>query len=190
MRPLVSRGLLLPSVVCAALILGPVGTAAAAVDAGRGASDHPVARTTSAYGIDDADTLKDRLATLNRSGQGRQLQPLQPLLGAVTGLVGLNGTHLDASEAAAHAKAVEAANTEVRKQLRQQSGGTDRAAAAADPVSDLVASLQSAIDDLLKSLTSLDLSGVLGSVTDLLDTVVETVTGLLGGALPSLPTAD
>ncbi|MFF1719414.1 hypothetical protein [Streptomyces sviceus] len=187
MRPLVSRGLLLPSLVCAALILGPVGTAAAAVDAG-GASDHGVARTALAHGIDDADTLTDRLDTLNRSGHGGLIQPLQPLLGAVTGLADLNGTHLDASEAAAHAKAVEAANTEVRKQLRQQSG-TDRAAAATDPVSDLLDSLQSTIDDLLESLTSLDLNGVLGSVTGLLGTVVETVTGLLGGALPSLPTA-
>ncbi|MEU0947901.1 hypothetical protein ABZ379_35140 [Streptomyces canus] len=189
MRPLVPRGLLLPSLVSAALILGPVGTAAAAVDAGRGASDHGVARTTSAYGIDDADTLTDRLDTLNRSGHGGLLQPLQPLLGAVTGLVGLNGTHLDASEAAAHAKAVEAANTEVREQLRQQSG-TDRAAAAADPVSDLLDALQSTIDDLLKSLTSLDLNGVVGSVTGLLGAVVGAVTGLLGGGLPSLPAAD
>ncbi|MFF7648013.1 hypothetical protein [Streptomyces canus] len=101
----------------------------------------------------------------------------------------MNGTHLDASEAAAHAKAVEAANTEVRQQLRQQSG-TDRDAAAADPVSDLLDSLQSTIDDLLKSLTSLDLNGVLGSVTGLLGTVIGTVTGLLGGGLPSLPAAD
>jgi hypothetical protein len=189
MRPLVPRGLLLPSLVCAALILGPVGTAAAAVDTGRGASDHGVARTATAYGTADADTLTDRLDALDRDGHGGLLQPLQPLLGAVTGLLGLNGTHLDAGEAAAHAKAVEAANTAVREQLRQQSG-TDRAAAAADPVSDLLDSLQSTIDDLLESLTSLDLNGVLGSVTGLLGTVVGTVTGLLGGQPPSSPAAD
>ncbi|MFF7648014.1 hypothetical protein [Streptomyces canus] len=68
----------MPSLVCAALILGPVGTAAAAVDAGRGASDHGVARTALAYGIDDADTLTDRLDTLNRAGHGGLLQPCSP----------------------------------------------------------------------------------------------------------------
>jgi len=47
--------------------------------------------------------------------------------------------------------------------------------------------LQSAVDDLLKSLTSLDLGGVVGSVTGLLGSVVGAVTGLLGGGLPSLP---
>ncbi|MET7691707.1 hypothetical protein ABZT06_27635 [Streptomyces sp. NPDC005483] len=108
---------------------------------------------------------------------------------AVTDIPALDGSRLDASEAAAHAKAVEAANTEVREKLRQLSGSvtaTDRSAAA-DPVSDLLDSLQSTIDDLLKSLTSLDLNGVVGAVTGLLGTVVGTVTGLLGGGLPAVP---
>jgi hypothetical protein len=189
MRPLVSRGLLLPSLVCAALILGPVGTAAAAVDAGRGASDHGVAQTVTAYGTDDAATLTDRLEALDRAGHVRVLQPLQPLLDAVTDLTALDGTRLDAGEAAAHAKAVKAANAEVQGELRKLSG-TDRSvrsAAAADPVDDLLASLQSTIDDLLESLTSLDIGGVLGAVTGLLGSVVEAVTGLLGGGLPTLP---
>jgi hypothetical protein len=198
MRPLVSRGLLLPSLVCAALILGPVGTAAAAVDAGHGAADHGAARTATAYATDDADTLTDRLDALDRlhaldrldasdrPERAGLLQPLQPLLGAVTDLVSLNGRHLDASEAAAHAKAVEAANTEAREKLGQLNG-TDRSAAA-DPVSDLLDSLQSTIGDLLESLTSLDVGGVVGAVTGLLGSVVGTVTGLLGGGLPTLPT--
>jgi hypothetical protein len=186
MRPLVSRGLLLPSLVCAALILGPVGTAAAAVDAGRGASDHGVSQTATTYGIDDADTLADRLDALDRAGHGGLLQPLQPLLEAVTDLTALGGTRLDASEAAAHAKAVEAANTEVREQLRQLNG-TDRSAVTADPVSDLLDSLQSTIDDLLTSLTSLDIGGVLGAVTGLLGSVAGAVTGLLGGGLTTAP---
>lgn len=186
MRPLVSRGLLLPSLVCAALILGPVGTAAAAVDAGRGASHPGVARTATPYGTDDADTLTDRLHALDRAEHGGVLRPL---LDAVTDIPVLEGDRLDASEASAHAKAVAAANTEVQEQLRQLSGsGTDRSAAA-DPVSDLVDSLQSTIDDLLKSLTSLDVGGVLGAVTGLLGSVVGAVTGLLGGGLPSLPAA-
>ncbi|MEU0026292.1 hypothetical protein [Streptomyces sp. NPDC006335] len=213
MRPLVSRGLLLPSLVCAALIIGPVGTAAAAVDAGHGAADHGVARTATAQATthntahtttDDADTLPDRLEaldhldaldrlqaldrldTLNRPEHGGLLQPLQPLLGTVTDLLSLNARHLDASEAAAHAKAVEAANTEAQEKLGQLNG-TDRSAAAADPVSDLLDSLQSTIEDLLKSLTSLDVGGVLGAVTGLLGSVIGTVTGLLGGGLPTLP---
>ena len=216
MRPLVPRGLLLPSLVCAALILGPVGTAAAAVDAGHGAADHGVARTAtahtsahahahatahthaSAHATDDADTLADRLDALddlqaldsldalNRPEHGGLLQPLQPLLGTVTDLLSLNARHLDASEAAAHAKAVEAAHTEAREKLGQLNG-TDRSAAAADPVSDLLDSLQSTVEDLLKSLTSLDVGGVLGAVTGLLGSVVGAVTGLLGGGLPTLP---
>ncbi|MET8078640.1 hypothetical protein [Streptomyces sp. NPDC005303] len=187
MRSLVSRGLLLPSLVCAALILGPVGSAAAAVDAGRGVSDRGVVRTATEYGTADAATLKDRLDALDRAEHG---SVLQPLLDAVTGIPALDGDRLDASEASAHAKAVAAANTEVQKKLRQLSGrGTDRAVAA-DPVSDLLDSLQSTIDDLLKSLTSLDLTGVVGAVTGLLDTVVGTITGLLGGALPTLPTTS
>jgi hypothetical protein len=212
MRPLVSRGLLLPSLVCAALILGPVGTAAAAVDAGHGAADHGVARSATAHATDHAETLadrldaldrlqaqdrldaldrlqaQDRLDALNRPEHGGLLQPLQPLLGTVTDLLSLNAGHLDASEAAAHAKAVEAANTEAQEKLGQLNG-TDRSAAAADPVSDLLGSLQSTIDDLLKSLTSLDVGGVLGAVTGLLGSVVGTVTGLLGGGLPTLPAA-
>ncbi|MGW0420552.1 hypothetical protein [Streptomyces sp. NPDC003015] len=186
MRPLVSRGLLLPSLVSAALILGPVGTAAAAVDAGRGASDHGVTQTATAYGTVDADTLTDRLEALDRAEHVRVLQPLQPLLDAVTDLTALDGTRLDASEAAAHAKTVKAANTEVQEELRKPSG-TDRSVAAADPVDDLLASIQSTIDDLLESLTSLDIGGVLGAVTGLLDSVVGAVTGLLGGGLPTLP---
>ncbi|MEU1479359.1 hypothetical protein [Streptomyces sp. NPDC005760] len=187
MRPLAPRGLLLPSLVCAALILGPVGTAAAAVDAGRGASDPAVTQTATTHGTEDAATPADRLGALDRTEHGSVLQPvLQPLLDAVTGLTTLNGTHLDASEAAAHAKAVETANAEVQEGVRQLSG-TDRSAAAGDPVSDLLASLQSTVDDLLKSLTSLDVSGVLGAVTGLLGTVVGAVTGLLGGGLPALP---
>ncbi|WP_053852182.1 hypothetical protein [Streptomyces sp. NRRL B-24085] len=202
MRPLVPRGLLLPSLVCAALILGPVGTAAAAVDAGRGASDPGVARTAATHTTDDADALTDRLDALDglnaldhldtlnrldvldRPEHGGLLQPLRPLLDAVTDLVSLRGRSLDTSEAAARAKAVEAANTEVRERLAQRHG-SDRSLAAADPVSDLLDSLQSTIDDLLESLTSLDVGGVLGAVTGLLGSVVGTVTGLLGGGLPT-----
>ncbi|MEU9169676.1 hypothetical protein AB0D34_18015 [Streptomyces sp. NPDC048420] len=184
MRPLVSRGRLLPPLVCAALILGPVGTAAAVTDAGRAASDHGVSQPVVWYGTDNAGTLEDRLDALDRAEQDTVLQPL---LDAVTDIAALDGTHLDAREAAAHAKAVEAANTEVQEQLRQPSGTDRSAAAAADPVSDLLDTIQSTVDSLLTSLTSLDLGGVLSAVTGVLGSVLGAVTGLLGGGLPSVP---
>ncbi|WP_449349261.1 hypothetical protein [Streptomyces shaanxiensis] len=187
MRPLVSRGLLLPPLVCAALILGPVGTAAAVTDAGRAASNPGVSQPATPY---DTATLVDRLGTLHRAGQGTVLEPL---LDAVTDLTALDATTLDADRAAAHAKAVEAANARVQQELRRLSGterstAADRSVAAADPVSDLLASLQSTVDDLLSSLTSLDVGGVLSAVTGLLGGVLGAVTGLLGGGLPDTST--
>ncbi|RRR76495.1 hypothetical protein [Streptomyces sp. RP5T] len=187
MRPLVPRGLLLPSLICAAFVLGPVGTATAAVDAGRGALDHGVARTATVRTTDEAGSLKDHLDALDRAEHD---SVLRPLLDAVTGIPALEGERLDASEAAGHAKAVAAANAEVREELRELSGSGTGRSAAADPVSDLLDSLQATIDDLLESLTSLDVGGVLGAVTDLLGSVTGAVTGLLGGGLPSIPPAD
>lgn len=183
MRPLVSRGLLLPPLVCAALILGPVGTAAAVTDAGRAASDHGVSQPAAWYDTDDTAGPVDRLDAVDHAGRG---SVLEPLLDAVTDITALEGTTLDPSEAAAHAKAVEAANAQVQERLRHLAE-TDRSAAAADPVSDLLASLQSTVDDLIKSLTSLDLGGVLSAVTGLLGNVLGAVTGLLGGGTPALP---
>ncbi|MFF7050248.1 hypothetical protein ACFY94_17985 [Streptomyces griseorubiginosus] len=183
MRPLVSRGLLLPPLVCAALILGPVGTAAAVTDAGRAASDPGVSQPAVPS---DTATLVDRLDALDRAEHGTVLAPL---LDAVTDVTALDATTLDADSAAAHAKAVAAANARVQQELRRLSGTDRSAVAAADPVSDLLASLQSTVDDLLGSLTSLDLGGVLSAVTGLLGDVLGAVTGLLGGlsSLPALP---
>lgn len=132
----------------------------------------------------------DRLDTLHRAGQGTVLEPL---LDAVTDLTALDAATLDADRAAAHAKAVEAANARVQQELRRLSGterstAADRSVAAADPVSDLLASLQSTVDDLLASLTSLDVGGVLSAVTGLLGGVLGAVTGLLGGGLPDTST--
>ncbi|MFI1033752.1 hypothetical protein [Streptomyces sp. NPDC020951] len=75
--------------------------------------------------------------------------------------------------------------------------GKVRAAAAADPVADAVAVLQSAVDALLASATSLDVGQTGGAVTGvavtgvvggLLDLISATVAGL-GLTLPSLPSA-
>ncbi|MEU6348391.1 hypothetical protein ABZ896_03600 [Streptomyces sp. NPDC047072] len=209
MRPLVSRGLLLPPLVCAALVLVPAGAAAAAVDAGRGASDHGVSRTHDWSSPVDTDRLLARLgmsdlaeghrgaATTGQSALSHsplhtlgadRAGVLQPLLDAVTAIPVRPGEHLGAAEAAAHAKAVEAANATVQERLRNLAA-TDRSAAgtdrAADPVSDLLATVQSTVDALLKALTSLDLGSVLSAVTGLLGTVIGAVTGLLGGGLPT-----
>ncbi|WP_020133380.1 hypothetical protein [Streptomyces sp. 351MFTsu5.1] len=181
MRPLVSRGLLLPPLVCAALILGPVGTAAAVTDAGRAASNPGVSQPVAPS---DQATLVDRLDALDRAEHGTVLAPL---LDAVTDVTALDATTLDADSVATHAKAVAAASARVQQELRRLSATDRSAVAAADPVSDLLASLQSTVDDLLGSLTSLDLGGILSAVTGLLGDVLGAVTGLLGGGLPSLP---
>lgn len=198
MRPLVTRGLLLPPLLCAALVLVPAGTAAAVVDAGQGAQDHSVAQPASWPGS-DADALVERLDALDGAEHGGDvLAPLlagtdhdggvlAPLLDAVTAIAEHAGGSLDAAEAAGYARALETANATVQEQLRTAAGTQRSVAPAADPVSDLLATVQSAVDGLLSALTSLDLSSVLSTVTGLLSTVVGAVTGLLGGGLPSLP---
>ncbi|MDX3645871.1 hypothetical protein [Streptomyces sp. MB09-02B] len=60
MRALVSRALLLSPLVCGALVFGPVGTATAAVDAGRTASDRAAPRSA-AVPEPDLDAFFDAL---------------------------------------------------------------------------------------------------------------------------------
>ncbi|MFE9767487.1 hypothetical protein ACFYPC_23685 [Streptomyces sp. NPDC005808] len=195
MRALVSRGLLLSPLVCAALVFGPLGTAAAAVDVPRTVPGGAAAAWSSA----DADVVLERLDVLDRVNHHDPL--LDPLLDVLSTLTARQaGGPLDAVEATGLATAVEAANASLQQRLKERvaltPNTTDRAGvAAADPVSDLVAQLQAAIDSLVKALTSLDLGGVLGAVTGLLGPVLGLVTGLLGGAtsavpaLPALPAA-
>ncbi|MEV7340953.1 hypothetical protein [Streptomyces sp. NPDC093544] len=200
MRALVSRGLLLSPLVCAALVFGPLGTAAAAVDVSRTAPGGAAAAWSSA----EADAVMERLDVLDRVNHHDAL--LDPLLDVLSTLTARGAGTLDAVEAAGLATAVETANASLQQRLKERTGVTsstsstsstpntaDRSvSAAADPVSDLVAQLQSAIDSLVKALTSLDLGAVLGAVTGLLGPVLGLVTGLLGGAtsaLPALPAA-
>ncbi|MFD4525647.1 hypothetical protein ACFWP7_17305 [Streptomyces sp. NPDC058470] len=211
MRALVSRGLLLSPLVCAALVFGPLGTAAAAVDVSRTAPGGAAAAWSSA----EADAVLERLDVLDRVNHHDDL--LDPLLDVLSTLTARPAGPLDAVEAAGLATAVETANASLQQRLKERAGitsnttdragitsnttdragvtssTTDRAGvAAADPVSDLVAQLQAAIDSLVKALTSLDLGAVLGAVTGLLSPVLGLVTGLLGGAtsaLPALPAA-
>lgn len=130
------------------------------------------------------------------------LRPLLDVLSAVAA----RGGRLDAAEAAGYARALETANAslERRRKERTEAGVTvpvtvpvpvavavavsvSVSVSVVDPVSDLLAQLQSTVDGLVKALT-----GTLGTVTGLLSPVVGVVTGLLGGGLstlPALPTA-
>ncbi|MER5527375.1 hypothetical protein ABT075_22735 [Streptomyces sp. NPDC002677] len=189
MRALVSRGLLVSPLVCAALVFGPAAATAAAADAGREASGTGVAQTVPGPGIDVA-TLLDRIKAMDTT---RYDPALAPLLNTLPKLATADGTALDPARAAAYAKEVQEWSDALQKRLRQlDAGGTGRSARAADPVSDLVSAIQAAVNSLLSSLTSLDLGGVLGAVTGLLGSILDAVTGLLGSvpALPSLPAAD
>ncbi|MFD4509540.1 hypothetical protein [Streptomyces sp. NPDC058457] len=188
MRALVSRGLLVSPLVCAALVLGPAAASAAAADAGREASGPGAARTVLRPGTDIA-TLLDRIDAADTSRYDRALTPL---LDALPDLTTAQGTRIDPARAAAYAKVVREWSSTLQKRLRHlETGSADRAhrvaPRAADPVSDLLSAIQSAVDSLLTSLTSLDLGGVLSAVTGLLAPILDTVTGLLG-AVPPLPT--
>ncbi|MFD5624724.1 MULTISPECIES: hypothetical protein [unclassified Streptomyces] len=183
MSSLVSRGLLLSPLVCGALVFGPLGTAAAAVDVSRPSSGAAVA----AWSSTDTKAVSERIDVLDRANHHSELTPLLDVLST---LAEREAGPLEAGEAAGLARAVETANGSLQERLKERAGAAgDRAAAAADPVSDLLANLQSAIDELVKSLTSLDLGGVLGSVTGLLTPVLDLVTGLLGGATSAVPAA-
>ncbi|MFE2964890.1 hypothetical protein ACFXKC_14700 [Streptomyces sp. NPDC059340] len=196
-----SRTVLLPPLAGAALVRGPVGTAAAAVDVRQEASA-------------ERDVVVERLDALDRVDHDAVFHPLLDALSAVAE----RGGRLDAAEAAGYARALETANASLERRLKERASATtsattattaaapgatattaapaasgatavtDRAGiAVADPVSDLLTQLQSTVDGLVKALT-----GALGTVTGLLSPVVGVVTGLLGGGLsglPALPTA-
>ncbi|MFG3295125.1 hypothetical protein ACGF3G_40770 [Streptomyces sp. NPDC048179] len=193
MRALVSRGLLVSPLVCAALVLGPAAACAAAADAGREASGPGVAQAVPRPGTDLASLL-DRVEAMDTTRYDRALTPL---LDTLPDLVTGHGTRLDPDRAAAYAKAVREWSSTVQQRLRHlEPGAADRAhrtpTRAADPVTDLLNSVQAAVDGLLTSLTSLDLGGVVSAVTGLLAPILSAVTGLLGTVpdLPALPAAD
>jgi hypothetical protein len=188
MRALVTRGLLLSPLVCAALVFGPAGTAAA-VDTHHEPVGRSAERSTA-----NADALLEQLDAVDQADRGGVLTPLLDAASAITQRA---DGRLDAAEAAGLAQAVRTANTTVQDRLKAVDATSvnttgsvieHRAAVpSVDPVSDAVATVQSTVDALLKALTSLDLSSVLGAVTGLLSSVVGVVTGLLGGGLPALP---
>ncbi|MEU6199649.1 hypothetical protein [Streptomyces sp. NPDC047061] len=193
MRALVSRGLLVSPLVCAALVLGPAAASSAAADAGRAASGPGAAQTLPRPGSDIA-TLLDRIDATDTTRYDRALTPL---LDALPGLTTAQGTRTDPTRAAAYAEAVREWSGTLQERLRHRhTGSADRAhrfaPRAADPVPDLLSAIRSAVNSLLTSLTSLDLGGVLSAATGLLAPVLDTVTGLLGAVppLPALPSAD
>ncbi|WP_329274341.1 hypothetical protein [Streptomyces sp. NBC_01451] len=194
-----SRGLLLPSsVVCAALIFGPVGTAVAVTDAGRDAyasigahtswstkSAASLAASASATGSSYADRMLKRLGALDRADRGDVLAPVLNVLTDLTEQTAKG--RMTAAQAAGFAKSVETANASLKQRLAERTGTTNRAAAAmADPISDLLDQLQATLSGLLDTVTGL-VGGLLGTVTGLVSGLLDTLGGLLGGLLGSLP---
>ncbi|MFI6273626.1 hypothetical protein [Streptomyces sp. NPDC050988] len=176
MRALVSRGLLLPPLVCAALVCGPVATATAASDVSTGSVGGPVAVAPLS-----ADMTLERIHALEAADHG---DVLTPLLDALIPLADRDHGPLDADEAAERGKAVTEATASVEERLETMEGPADRA--AADPVSDAVAGLQESLGGLLSALTSLDVGGVVAEVPKVLSNVIGVLTGLLGGGLSAL----
>ncbi|WP_330289271.1 hypothetical protein [Streptomyces sp. NBC_00576] len=197
-----SRGLLLPSsVVCAALIFGPVGTAVAVTDASRdvyasigadtswssrfsgysGYSGYSVPSVPSTY----ADRALKRLGALERADRN---DVLTPVLNVLTDLTEQTGTgRLTAPQAAGFATAVETAKASLKQRLAQRTGTTNRAAAVmADPISDLLDELSATLSDLVDTVTGL-VGGLLGTVTGLVGGLLDTLGNLLGGFLGTLP---
>ena len=182
MRALVSRGLLVPPLVCAALVFGQAGTAAAVGDVGRAVPGPSIAEA--AVRADAGmDTFLDSLLSESTLPDGTRLDAGTRLDPAVT-----DGARLDPAAATSYAEEIRAWSATVQERLRGLDTPADRTVAqAADPVDDLVAQVQSAVSGLLSSLTSLDLGGVLSAVTGLLSPVLGLITGLLGSAVPELP---
>ncbi|MEH0420315.1 hypothetical protein [Streptomyces sp. B21-083] len=188
-----SRGLLLPSsVVCAALIFGPVGTAAAVSDASRDAyasigarASWSFASVASSTASPYADRMLKRLGALDRADRS---DVLAPVLNVLTDLTEQTGTgRLTATQAAGFAEAVETAKASLKQRLADRTGTTNRAAAAmADPVSDLLDQLQATLSGLLDTVTGL-VGGLLGTVTGLVSGLLDTLGSLLGGLLGGLP---
>ncbi|WP_051870027.1 hypothetical protein [Streptomyces resistomycificus] len=111
MRPLVSRGLLLPPLLCSALLLVPAGTAAAVSDISSEAAD----RAAVAWSAPAADAVVKRLDALERADRA---EVVTPLVDAVSSIAATNGGRLDAAEAAAYAKSVRTAHTAVQPSRR------------------------------------------------------------------------
>ncbi|MFE9680205.1 hypothetical protein [Streptomyces sp. NPDC006285] len=185
MRALVSRGLLLPPLVCAALVLGPVG-AAAAVDAHPGSPD---ARAT-ARELSAADLTPERLGL--PAGDERAAA-LAPLLTALGDLAERGKGPLDAAEADEHAQAVEDATASLQQRVREMVGsatakGTAAKGAAMDDIAPADAELGESVETLIWSLLSLDVPGVVDAVPDLLSSVLGLLTGGSGSRSTSLST--
>ncbi|WP_221350713.1 hypothetical protein [Streptomyces beigongshangae] len=127
MRALVSRGLLLPPLVCAALVLVPVGAAAAATDARPGSPDSRV----TGLRLPAADVTPEQL---RRAAGAEHADALAPLLAVLTGLPREGDGPLDEAEAVGHVRAVREAAASFQQRVR----GLDLSApaagtAAADP---------------------------------------------------------
>ncbi|MDQ1034271.1 hypothetical protein QFZ75_000687 [Streptomyces sp. V3I8] len=206
MRALVSRGLLLPPLVCAALVLGPVGVATAAeVRPGT-----PDARATEPR-LPGTDMTPERLRTVADTEQGDAFAPLLTVLADLTGLVGGGqGGTLDAAVAAEQAQAVKETTALLQQQLRDTADATTPEDTVTDPAPfegttsadsmapvgsaadapgrDTATDLETSVDSLVSSLAALDIGGIVGTVPKVLSSVLGLLTGGSGGGLPQLST--
>ncbi|MFF8021261.1 hypothetical protein ACFZDJ_09040 [Streptomyces sp. NPDC007896] len=108
-----SRPVLQPPLAGAALVRGPVGTAAAAVDVGQEASA-------------ERDVVVKRLDALDRADHDAVFHPLLDALSAVAE----RGGRLDAAEAAGYARALETANASLERRLKERASATASATTA------------------------------------------------------------
>ncbi|MFJ2812764.1 hypothetical protein [Streptomyces sp. NPDC087294] len=190
-----TRGLLVPSALCAALVLGPVGTAAATEGSPRGASDTVAAQPT-AFDLEAATTawtrdLDRRLVALEHTAD---TTAADSLLDVMTDLRERGDAPLSKAEAAEYTDRVETAYGQLRdrptssnkREGDEEESDEDR---AADPTSDATAQLQKSVTDLLAGLTSLDLGKTLGAVTSAVPAVLSLLTGVLGSATSAVPAA-
>ena len=179
--------------LCAAVLAGIGAPAALAADPAR---EHHRA-TAPRSPLPAADALLDRVEGLGDLG-GR-LAPVDDLLAAVLTADRGTLTVLDAKklgDAAKNALAQltmppAAAPTGVHLLAPPQAPATPLARQrAADPVSDTLAAVQKALDDLLKAIGSGKVTQVLPAVTGLVDDLGKLVTGVLQGlAQPASPAA-
>src|SRR4051812_16992913 len=166
------------STLCAALLVGITGPAAMAVAPARERSH---AASPDAPFL-SADALRAQVRKLKAFGA--EVTPVTDLLNAA---LNADNGRLSAAEAR---KLGDAAKRALAKVAAKAPAGTVKSRAserrAADPTGDLLEALEKALDDLLQSITSGDVSQVLPSVSGLLTDLINLLTGTLtDSALPA-----
>ncbi|MFG2571285.1 hypothetical protein [Streptomyces sp. NPDC048481] len=181
--------------LCASLVLGLAAPAAMAADGATArervaaASDAPVpgsaALLAQGKGLGDLSTVlapvTQTLTTVLKADDGRLTPGEATRLG--------DAVKTAVAKITAETAVAPAAPAAVPPALAK---GTDDsgAKAAADPVSDALAAVQKALDDLLQAATSLDVGQVASAVTGVLGSLLDLLSSTLNGldlSLPSVP---